>query len=333
MQPILDCKSFIGLQCKSFIGKNFGVHVAFGTLSHPGLLYFVYHPTLFKSCVDLVIRLLLISLAALAVLWVTTYHVQFLALSRVFGNGFLGRCAVLAALLAEAIIPVYALSEQFTRAVRNRLFDTVLKQQGISHLSPLTTKEKTNLRASNAEDERWEQKQGRKWGFIWTVCKYLSATFLQPSATESSFRQYVRLACTLPVTSLMPIGPIVYAYLNGFGSAATLMDHYLLQKSVTKSADREAVYQANRTQFRMFGAVVFALNLLPIANWLFLFTNTVGAALWAADMEKQGLLVAKDSRECNGEQVISALNATVKQAQSLGNSPMTRSQRAAHGMS
>ena len=298
-----------------------------------GLLYFVYHPTLFKSCVDLVFRLLLISLAALAVLWITTYQLQFLTLSQLFGNGFLGRCAVLVVLLAEALIPVYALSERFIRAVRNRLFDTVLKQQGITHLSALTTKEKTTLRISNAEDQRWEQKQGRKWGFIWTICKYLAATFLQPSATESSFRQYVRMACTLPVTSLMPIGPILYAYLNGFGSAATLMDHYLLQKSVSKPADREAVYQANRTQFRMFGAVVFALNLLPVANWLFLFTNTVGAALWAADMEKQGLLIAKDSREHNGEKVISALSDTVKQAQSFGNSPMTRSQRAAHGLS
>lgn len=111
------------------------------------------------------------------------------------------------------------------------------------------------------------------------------------------------------------------------------MDHYLLQKAVSKPADREAVYQANKTQFRMFGAVVFALNMLPVANWLFLFTNTVGAALWAADMEKQGLLVAKDSRTCNGETVISALSDTVKQAQKFGNSPMTRSQRAAHGMS
>ena len=302
-------------------------------LSHTGLLYFAVHPTLFKSCVDLVVRLLLISLAALTCLWMTTYRLQFLALSQLFGTELVGRCAVLVALLAEAIIPVYVLSERFIVAVRNRLFDTVLKQQGISHLTALTTKEKTSLRTSNAEDERWEQQQGQKWGFIWTICKYLAASFLQPSATESSFRQYVRMACTLPVTSLMPIGPILYAYLNGFGSTAALMDHYLLQKAVSKPADREAVYQANKTQFRMFGAVVFALNMLPVANWLFLFTNTVGAALWAADMEKQGLLVAKDSRTYNGETVISALSDTVKQAQKFGNSPMTRSQRAAHGMS
>ena len=298
-----------------------------------GLLYFLFHPTLFRSCLDLVMRLLLLSTAAFAVLWITTYHLQFLALSRLFGTGFLGHCAVLVALLAEAIVPVYALSEQFIRAVRNRLFDTVLKQQGVSHLSALSAKEKTSLQASNAEDERWEQQQGQKWGFAWKVVRYLAATFLQPSATESSIRQYLRMACTLPISSLMPIGPILFAYLNGFGSAATLMDHYLVQKAVNKPADREAVYQANRNQFRMFGAVVFALNLLPVANWLFLFTNTVGAALWAADMEKQGLLVAKDSKEHKGEKVISALSDTVKQAQSFGNSPMTRSQRAAHGIS
>lgn len=177
-----------------------------------GLLYFAVHPTLFKSCVDLVVRLLLISLAALTFLWITTYRLQFLALSQLFGTGLVVRCAVLVALLAEAIIPVYVLSERFIVAVRNRLFDTVLKQQGINHLTALTTKEKTSLRTSNAEDERWEQQQGQKWGFIWTICKYLAASFLQPSATESSFRQYVRMACTLPVTSLMPIGPILYAY-------------------------------------------------------------------------------------------------------------------------
>ena len=33
-----------------------------------------------------------------------------------------------------------------------------------------------------------------------------------------------------------------------------------------------------------------ALELIPIANVFFVFTNTVGAALWAADMEDQILL-------------------------------------------
>jgi hypothetical protein len=35
-----------------------------------------------------------------------------------------------------------------------------------------------------------------------------------------------------------------------------------------------------------FGVVATVLEMVPVASILFSFTNTVGAALWAADMEK-----------------------------------------------
>ena len=35
-----------------------------------------------------------------------------------------------------------------------------------------------------------------------------------------------------------------------------------------------------------FGVAAVLLELVPVASILFAFTNTVGAALWAADMEK-----------------------------------------------
>jgi hypothetical protein len=35
-----------------------------------------------------------------------------------------------------------------------------------------------------------------------------------------------------------------------------------------------------------FGVVAVLLELVPLASILFSFTNTVGAALWAADIEK-----------------------------------------------
>jgi hypothetical protein len=37
-----------------------------------------------------------------------------------------------------------------------------------------------------------------------------------------------------------------------------------------------------------FGVVATALEMIPFANLILVFTNTVGAALWAADMERQG---------------------------------------------
>lgn len=35
-----------------------------------------------------------------------------------------------------------------------------------------------------------------------------------------------------------------------------------------------------------FGVAAVLLELVPVASIIFAFTNTVGAALWAADMEK-----------------------------------------------
>ena len=40
------------------------------------------------------------------------------------------------------------------------------------------------------------------------------------------------------------------------------------------------------TKLYSFGVVAVLLEIVPVASILFSFTNTVGAALWAADMEK-----------------------------------------------
>lgn len=39
--------------------------------------------------------------------------------------------------------------------------------------------------------------------------------------------------------------------------------------------------------FDSFGTVAMVLQLVPIVSILFSYTNTVGAALWAVDMEKK----------------------------------------------
>ena len=38
-----------------------------------------------------------------------------------------------------------------------------------------------------------------------------------------------------------------------------------------------------------FGVAAVLLELVPMVSILFAFTNTVGAALWAADMEKENV--------------------------------------------
>lgn len=45
--------------------------------------------------------------------------------------------------------------------------------------------------------------------------------------------------------------------------------------------------------FSSFGIAAFLLEMIPFANLFFAFTNTVGAALWAADLEKNATTAPK----------------------------------------
>jgi hypothetical protein len=47
--------------------------------------------------------------------------------------------------------------------------------------------------------------------------------------------------------------------------------------------------------FHSFGVPAVLLELVPLAGIFFSFTNTVGAALWAADMEKGQTSAQQDS--------------------------------------
>ena len=294
-----------------------------------GLLYFLYHPTLFRSCLEVILRLFLLTIGVWVALWITTHELQYFFLAKVFGRGFLGRSATLGALLAEAILPVYLLSERFTRAISHRLFDTVLKQQGLRQPSSTSKQERAALQARLSEQQQYHSEQQREWGTLWRVCTWIINIFLQPKATESAARQYLRMACTSPFLALGPIGPLAFSYLNGFGSTATLLDHYLSQKDLKQPAEREAWYQLHKQEFRIFGAVVFAMNAVPIVNFLFRFTNTVGAALWAADIEKSKTFISGKPQRRDASP-LKSLTSTINQVQSLGSSPMTRSQKAAH---
>jgi hypothetical protein len=48
---------------------------------------------------------------------------------------------------------------------------------------------------------------------------------------------------------------------------------------------------------RQFGTAAAALEIVPLASWLAAFGNTVGAALWAADLERGGGLKVKRQQQ------------------------------------
>ncbi|KAG0251749.1 hypothetical protein BG011_007395 [Mortierella polycephala] len=95
--------------------------------------------------------------------------------------------------------------------------------------------------------------------------------------------QVVSLIVLLPLHAIPVIGTVVYCYLNGWVMTFSKRIHYdveLCKKSVNQS--RKYAWK-NRGDFCEFGAAAVFLEMIPVLNLLFFWTNVVGAALWVAD--------------------------------------------------
>lgn len=68
----------------------------------------------------------------------------------------------------------------------------------------------------------------------------------------------------------------------------TYHSRYFQLKNYT-AAQRDAFVDRNKPKYMAFGTAATLLQLIPGASILFMYTNTVGAALWAAELERKGL--------------------------------------------
>ncbi|KAF9914002.1 hypothetical protein BX616_009170, partial [Lobosporangium transversale] len=95
--------------------------------------------------------------------------------------------------------------------------------------------------------------------------------------------QVVTLIVLLPLHAVPVVGTIIYCYLNGWVVSFSKRIHYdveLCKKNVSQS--RKYAWE-HRVEYCEFGAVAVFLEMTPVLNLLFFWTNVVGAALWVAD--------------------------------------------------
>ena len=52
--------------------------------------------------------------------------------------------------------------------------------------------------------------------------------------------------------------------------------------------EQAAIAYEHRWEFRAFGVTAYVLGFIPILSWILNFTTSVGAALWAVEMERSG---------------------------------------------
>lgn len=105
----------------------------------------------------------------------------------------------------------------------------------------------------------------------------------------------IRYLLYLPLNFIPIVGTIIFIILQGKRGGPAAHQRYFQLKEWNKR-QREIFIEENRGGYTAFGIVAFLLEMIPFANLVFAFTNTVGAALWAADLEK-GVTTAPKLRE------------------------------------
>ena len=101
--------------------------------------------------------------------------------------------------------------------------------------------------------------------------------------------RFLLLIVTIPLNFVLPIiRTLLWLHLNGLLIAWEYHLYYFELKGYTYIQQKQVI-DARKTQYTGFGMQAMALEMIPFFGFLFLFTNTVAAALFAAEMEEEEL--------------------------------------------
>lgn len=90
----------------------------------------------------------------------------------------------------------------------------------------------------------------------------------------------------LPLNLIPFVGTAIFLIIQGRKTGPNYHARYFQLKGFDE-AQKDAFVKANRGGYIAFGTMAMVMNLVPLATILFTFTSTVGAALWASEIQKK----------------------------------------------
>ncbi|KAF7304636.1 hypothetical protein MKEN_01177500 [Mycena kentingensis (nom. inval.)] len=232
-----------------------------------GVVYSVSNPSMLRSVLPIALNILFAAIAITAAMFFFLF-IPHLAICAILGP--FAFAAATTMIIGEAYFVVIFFCKTFylSRA-QEQLFNAVFRQQGI----PLVYVDQRN----------------RSRGFLQEAVKMLSKPF-----SRFSRDGLLRYIVSLPLNFIPVIGTILFLLYNGAKSGPTYHARYFQALGMTPAA-RQAFVERRKGAYTAFGAATLALALLPVIGPLSILTSTVGAALWACDLEQARSLDMKKS--------------------------------------
>jgi len=227
-----------------------------------GVLYFLSHRSLWKPLLSKLAPTMTLSVGVIAFMFIFTYLPQLAVL--VFVNGPLAAFTTILLTLSESSTLITLLSRTFL--IQDALVDT-FDGVMVARNQTAVLAEGRQLKAGNFNDP------------IAKLGKLVKSPF-----EKFTPKALIRYVMYLPLNFIPVVGTVIFVLLQGRSRGNSVHTRYFQLKEWSNS-QKEAWLKENAAPYTAFGTVATLLELIPFASILFSFTNTVGAALWAADIE------------------------------------------------
>ncbi|KAF4469917.1 hypothetical protein FALBO_3178 [Fusarium albosuccineum] len=225
-----------------------------------GILYFLSHRSLWKPFISKLGPLILLSTSVIGGMFAFTYLPQLAVL--VFVNGPLAVVTTSLLVLNESTTIINLIARNYL--LQDALLDTfdgTLLSRGDTQI------------VSEGREVKSGSDPMQKLGRI-----------LKSPFERFSPKAIIRYIMYLPLNAIPVVGTVIFIILQGRNRGKGVHDRYFQLKrwSAPKRSDW---LNKNVGPYTAFGLVATLLEMVPVASMFFTYTNTVGAALWAADIE------------------------------------------------
>ncbi|KAK8103154.1 hypothetical protein PG984_016300 [Apiospora sp. TS-2023a] len=227
-----------------------------------GIYYFLTHRELWKPFYSRIIPTLSLSAVVISGMFFFTYLPQLAVL--VFVNGPLAAITTAVLILNESSVIVNLVSRNFL--LQDALLDT-FDGTMISRNEAGVVSEGRQLKSGKNPMDR--------------LGKILKSPF-----EKYSPKALIRYVMYLPLNFIPIAGTAIFIVLQGRSRGESVHGRYFQLKKWSASRQREWL-ETHTGAYSAFGTIATLLEMVPFASMFFAFTNTVGAALWAADIEAQ----------------------------------------------
>ncbi|GLE07911.1 hypothetical protein PINS_up018740 [Pythium insidiosum] len=224
-----------------------------------GVAYFLTHPRLWLKALCPLLLTLVVAVVSVVVVFAAAFAPQAHALHDAGVPSVLAWLLSLLLVVIEIFLVTFIYSLIVMPCYQDKVFEMVLIDRGLGDL---------------VHQEERHAGCGR-------VCAAMCRV--------SVLCRVLLLIVSLPLNLLPVIGTGIYVWLNGLLLAWEYHLYYFELKGL-RYADQKTVIDARKAQYSSFGMQALFLEMIPGVGPLFLFTNTVGAALFAVELERDGVV-------------------------------------------